>query len=242
MRIVVYTAIFGDIDNLWSVCPTSYSDDVEYVCFTGKERRQVGLWGGSTKRPKMMDSSLDAPAVWEQRIIAGWEKWGSARRTARRIKALPHHYMPDAHVWIWVDGNVRLLVQPSMLTDRWLGNGLAIFKHPDRTCLYQEAAFCAKVGKDSTSVLNKQVSKYRKAGMPQNYGLPETRCIIRRNTRQNREIGEKWWQELEQHSVRDQVSIPYVCWVLGAKWDVIPGRCYSANTSDHFWYKKHGGK
>ena len=119
------------------------------------------------------------------------------------------------------------------------GDDLAIFKHPDRACLYAEAEFCAKVGKDSPGTLGNQTRKYNAEGMPHGWGLPETRCVIRRQTPKMAELGDLWWAEMKAHSVRDQVSLPYVCWKLGVRWREIPGRCWARNKHKAFYYVKH---
>lgn len=236
MKIVVYTAIFGGIDRLWSVYPLA-TGDATHVCFADAPLREVGLW--TDERPPHIartSSGMGVPPTWDIQLV---DPEYSPRRMARHYKALPHRYI-DADVTIWVDGNVRLLADPRQIVDQYLGNAdLAIFKHPDRTCLYDEAQFCAQIGKDSRSVLQAQVEQYRQAGMPRNWGLPETRCVIRRNTKRMEELNEAWWNELEHASVRDQVSLPFVCWKAGVRWAEIPGRCWPRNTHAHFYYVKH---
>lgn len=239
MHIIVYTAIFGDIDRLWSVYPLARGEASHYL-FTDRKRREVGLWtDGKPAHIQKGTTGMGAPQVWEPQYAE--PRW-DARRTARHYKAVPHRYM-DADVWVWVDGNVRLLAAPEVIVDEYLGDAdLAIFRHPDRQCLYVEAQFCASRGKDNAQTLHRQTAVYHEAGMPRNWGLPETRCVIRRNTPQMRDLGEAWWAELEQHSVRDQVSLPYVCWKAGVRWREIPGRCWVRNTHNHFYYAKHRGK
>jgi hypothetical protein len=236
VKIVVYTAIFGEIDRLWSVYPLAQRG-AKWVCFSDRPRREVGLW--TDERPAQLRQNtqgLGAIPTWRQRMD---EPELGLRRWARHYKALPHRYL-DADVWIWVDGNVRLLADPREIVERYLGNAdLAIFKHPDRVCLYQEAEFCAKVGKDSPKVLADQAAYYQAQGMPARWGLPETRCVIRRNTEQIRALNEAWWTELERYSVRDQVSLPFVCWKAGLRWREISGRCWVRNTHEHFYYVKH---
>ena len=228
----------GDIDRLWSVFPLA--SRTEHVLFTDRPRREVGLWTDD-EPPTVRKNThgMAVPPAWQQRMV---EPERGLRRTARHYKACPHLYL-DADVFIWVDGNVRLLADPQEIVDLYLGNAdLAIFRHPDRGCLYVEADFCAKHGKDSRRVLNRQTAVYRLEGMPTGWGLPETRCVIRRNTEQMRELGDRWWDELSKYSVRDQVSLPFVCWKMGVKWREIPGRCWAGNGHRHFYYVKHRGK
>ena len=134
-------------------------------------------------------------------------------------------------------------MHPLVLIERYLkDNDLVAFKHPDRDCLYAEAAFCAMHGKDKRAVLEAQMKRYQKAGMPKRWGLAETRVVIRRNTQRIRELGEAWWTEIEQGSLRDQVSFPYVCWKHGARWAILPGRCWVRNTSKEYLYLRHTQK
>jgi len=234
MKVVVYTAIVGNIDRLWTVLPGSQTDDVQHIAFVDAPKFEVGLWGG--KPPTILKDSggIGGHPVWEQRIVTA--DWGT-RRTARHYKALPHRYLPDADVWIWVDGNVRARRRPAQIARKYSGD-LVTFKHWDRRCLYVEAAFCAKIHKDDPGVLRRQAARYRKAGMPTNWGLAATRVVIRRNTDAIRKLNEAWWAEMSAGSLRDQVSLPYVCWKQGIKWDVIPGKCV-AGDSGEFLYVKH---
>jgi len=220
VKVIVYTAIIGTIDRLWSAMPGC--DDVEHIAFVDAPKFEVGLWGG--KRPLLIadTGSVGASATWAQRsVVPAWDN----RRTARHYKALPHRYLPEHDVSIWVDGNVRLRVHPLTLAARFPNSDLVTFKHWDRRCLYTEAAFCAKIGKDHPATLAAQTTRYRNAGMPDNWGLAATRVVIRRNTPAMRALNEAWWAEMESGSVRDQVSLPFVCWQQGVKWAVLPGVC-----------------
>ena len=195
MKVIVYTAIVDNCDGLPS---RPKGESVAFVTHTHTKARG-----------------------WEQRIVAA--EWGP-RRTARYYKAMPHRYMPDADVWIWLDGNVQMSVSPEAAVARWLKGDLATFNHWDRNCLYDEAKFCAKVHKDVPFTLDEQVRRYKRAGMPKRWGLAATRVVIRRNTPEIRALNEAWWSEMERGSVRDQVSLPFVCWQAGLRWDVIPGK------------------
>jgi len=136
---------------------------------------------------------------------------------------MSHKFLPDADVWIWVDSNVRLLVSPEELVSKWLPDGcdLATFNHPQRNCLYGEAAECIKRKKDTASAIGNQTQAYLAEGMPRNWGLAETRVFIRRNTPQIRALNEALWNEIKTRSVRDQIALPYVCWKLGLRWAAI---------------------
>ena len=230
MKVIVYTALIGNIDRLWSVMPGS--EDVQHVAFVDGPKLEMGLWGKSPPTILPKTSGKKARPTWNQQIVK--PEW-SARRTARHYKALPHRYLQDADVWIWVDGNVRLRMHPLALIKRYLkDHDLVTFRHWDRDCLYAEGAFCAKFSKDKRAVLQAQMKRYQLAGMPKRWGLAATRVVIRRNTTRIRELNESWWTEIEHGSVRDQVSLPYVCWRHKVRWGVLPGRCCPRNTGKEY--------
>lgn len=229
--IVLYTAIFGSIDPLWSLPP--HPTQAARVCFTDAAREEIGSWRGTLYTP---DARPLAPQrwQWEQRLVPA--TYGP-RRTARYYKTLPQLAFPDADVWIWVDGNVRPRVDPETLVARYLPDGidLAVLRHPDRACLYTEADFCAQHGYDDRATLEAQAAAYRAADMPERWGLAETRVVIRRNTPEIRALNAAWWVEIAAHSRRDQVAFPFVCWRAGLRWREIPGRVQGQRHPD-FWH------
>lgn len=234
MKLVVYTALVGNIDRLWSVLPGSH--DVEHIAFVDKPKHEVGLWGGQPPYLLENTGNIGGLPIWRQEVVE--RKWGN-RRTARHYKTLPHRYLPDADVWMWIDANVRLRTHPLAFVKRHLRGDFATLEHPDRQDVYEEASFCAKIGKDKRTRLTKQVTRYRREGMPVNWGLACTKVVIRRNTKAMRALGEAWWTEIERHSLRDQVSLPYVCWKAGLRWNVIPGICDTRNEHNQLWYVRH---
>lgn len=236
MKIVVYTAIFGNIDKLWPPFIPAM-DDTQFVCFSDKPLKEYGLWD----RQKLIHRKARTPGgpFWEVRPIPSLY---SPRRMARFCKAVPHRWFLDADVTIWLDGNLRLFISAQEAVSKWLRKSkLATFNHPDRRCLYDEASFCAKKGKSRRQVLLEQAARYRRKGMPVSWGLPETRCVIRRNDEQVNALNESWWKEMKHYSVRDQVSLPYVCREHGIKWNVIPGRAWVSgkHVNKDFWFTRH---
>lgn len=231
MKIIVYTAIFGRIDKLWSVRSVARGK-ATYICFSDVSRKEMGFWDGRHFLGKAPPKSL----TWKVHQV---KQQDNPRRTARHYKCLPHRYLPDADVWIWMDGNVRLTIPPEKAIHQWLHSDLATFKHPDRNCLYVEAAFCAKHGKDTANILQAQVARYRKAGMPARWGLTETKLLIRRNTPAIHEFNEAWWREIEAGSQRDQVSFPFVCWKKDIRWTIIPGTCGMTGCKGPFHFVRH---
>lgn len=237
-KVVIYTALFGDDDLLWSV-PPIVALEAKYIVFTEKARREVGLWTHSFSHdcPVVIPGTGDVTSlsrVWEQRIVKS--SYGP-RKTARYYKAMAHKVLRGVDVSIWIDANVRLLLPPEEAVRRWVGKGsLATFNHPDRRCLFQEASMCLRQRKGDSRQIAAQVKAYRKAEMPREWGLAETRCVIRRHTRRIADLNELWWSQTQKYSVRDQIGFPFVCWKLGVPWGVIPG---NAKRHKEFWFIYH---
>ena len=231
LKLIVYTALIGDSGDLWSVWPGA--TDVQHIAFVDRLRTEVGHWDGN---PPMISLTheKDRKPTWEQRIID--DEWGP-RRTARRCKALPHRYMPDADAWIWVDSNIRERVPPQVLMDYCAGD-LCAQKHWKRRCVYPEIAACLTLDKGDPTQLREQAVRFRKAGMPDNWGLAATGVLIRRNTARAQALNEAWWSEIARGSARDQVSFAYTCWRLGMRWDVLPGDSPVKSRGD-FVYVSH---
>lgn len=234
MNIVVYTALFGGIDPLWAATP--HKTEARFVVFTDKARAEIGGWVGSP--PRIVGNAQARPARWEQRIVPA--EFGP-RRTARYYKTNPQLCFPDADVSIWVDANVRLRIPPEKAVAAWLTGDLATFKHPDLDCVYQEARACVKMHKDDRAILEGQAAVYRALGMPAHWGLAETRVVIRRHTPAAAALDAAWWTEIAQYSQRDQIALPFTCWRLGRRWDVIPGRVLG-DTHPAVWHTGHRRK
>jgi hypothetical protein len=198
IKVVVYTALFGDVDRLWSVPPVVASG-VKYVVFTEKSRREVGLWTHSFSfdRPAIIPGTEDvSPPTrsWEQRIVK--LPYGP-RKMARYYKTMAHKVLRGVDASIWVDANVRLLLLPEVAVEQWAGRReLATFNHPNRNCLFEEARACQRLRIGDQGQIASQVKAYRKAGMPREWGLAETRCLIRRHTKRVAELNELWWKEV----------------------------------------------
>jgi hypothetical protein len=232
VNIVLYTAVFGNIDRLWTVWAGDSA--ARFVAIVDSRKQETGHWRDDKGLHLREAASLPR---WEQVIVN--PKYGN-RRTARHFKTMPHKYFPEADYWIWVDGNVRPKYTPEEMVEMWLPSNrrLAAFKHPDRKDLYEEARACKRFKKDTWDTLGSQVGKYRKEGHPKGYGLAETKVVIRRNDPKVHRMNSMWWKEILNHSVRDQVSLPYVCWKLNMEWAIIPGRCDRSNEFVHIKHTK----
>jgi hypothetical protein len=196
--LVAYTAIFGGRDTLAD--PGLVTPGCRYVCFT--------------------DASVRSD-VWE--IVLQPPGHPDPRQQARRHKVLAHRFF-ETQYSLWVDGSIRINVDIRALIDRYLdGADLALFAHPDRDCLYDEAEVCLELGLDRPDRIRSQIERYRRAGLPQHIGLAATIVLLRRHTATMVQLNEAWWREIEAGSVRDQLSFNYCAWRLGFAYRTFPG-------------------
>jgi len=209
MKVVVYTAIFGGYERPRP--PSVINRNVKYMLFTD--------------RPGSVDP-------WEPVVVA--PQW-SMPKTARHYKAVPHLYM-DADVSIWHGGWLQLTKDPLEFLGYLKDNDIAMEPHKERNCAYQEAAAVVKLKKANKATVNAQMARYRNMGLPERYGLTSAFLIVRRHTDRIAELNEMWWSEIEQFSVRDQLSLMPCMWRLGLDYDRIP-------VGPHGFYRthKHGG-
>jgi hypothetical protein len=201
-RLVVYTCITGGYDipleSPWALrCP--------HLCFTDAPRLRSATW---THVPLQDGEDLDLV------------------RRARRPKLLPHRYLEDFDVSIWIDASAGLLVDPVELARSSLGDAsIAIPRHPARDCVYREIDTCVALRKDAESTLRAQGRTYRDAGLPERNGLWEATIIVRRHHDPHVvEAMEAWWDELQRGSRRDQVSLPWIVWKTGLRIHPLPVR------------------
>ncbi len=197
---VVYTAIFDNYDKLLD--PKIISPSFDYICFT--------------------DSDIKSD-VWK--IIKVSPEYKDATRNARKYKILPHRYLSDYQISIWIDGNMVIKGDLDEAVEKYLKNdNMAVYDHSvlpngeGRDCIYQEAESLLEMikkgkPKDDPQIIQKQMEKYRKEGYPKGNGLISTMIIFRKhNSNEVKQIMEDWWQEVKGYSKRDQLSLNYVLW------------------------------
>ena len=199
---VVYTSIFGPEYYLHD--PEMELDGWDFVCFTDRTDFKSDVW---TIRPTL-------------KIYDG-------ARDSKKPKILPHRYLQEYDISVWIDGDAQIIGDINYLVDTYLQDkDYAVFNHKycsginSRICIYEEAKFIKWLGdthqkhyKDNLDVINSQVDRYRKEGYPENNGQARNTVIFRRHN--NKDIiktMEGWWTELKYGSKRGQLSFPYVAW------------------------------
>jgi hypothetical protein len=224
-KVLVYSCVTGNYDNLEAGLLASdpiAEDSVQYVLYT--DRLTPGSPPQSYRNPA-------AQIDWELRPLL-WQNPLCARRTARWHKVNSHLIPTDADYTVWLDGTQRSLKLPlgaKLLQGIGAGIELATFRHPERTCAYQEMYECIRLKKDNVTLMRQQMVKYRAAGFPAYAGLVETACVVRKATPSVTTFNQLWWQQIQEHSYRDQLSFNYTAWCLDLPYGHIPGHRYKSS-------------
>jgi len=167
-------------------------------------------------------------------------------RDNRKYKILPHRFFPNYEYSLYVDGSVIIQVNDIRgLVEKYLhDHSWAVYSHPERDCIYDEARVCTEAGKDGREIIEKQIEKYKKEGYPAHSGLTENSILLRRhNASDTVSLSEAWWLEFEQFSRRDQLSFNYVAWKQNFCYALIDGFLWDNENfkynNEHFKIKPH---
>lgn len=201
MKLVVYTAIFNKYDFLHN--PLVKDPDVDYVCFTD-------------------DPQLVKSRGWDVRLIA----FDGMERKDKHIKLFANEYLPEYDASIWVDGNIIIKKSLKQLFGYIRHFPLALYQHPFRSTLKQEFEICKRVRKADLRQLKKQQEAYADY---LNYGIEACGVLIRRHNDQNViKTMQKWWEEMQIHTYRDQLSFPVACEATNLYYKIIYQNLYES--------------
>ncbi len=207
--IVVYTSVTNGYDNLKEQ-RDSAREGIKFIAFTDEPQESK---------------------TWD--IQPAWKEFTDPNRNAKIHKILSHKFFPDHAYSLWMDGSVRIQFPFGVerLAEIYLSDhDMAIFKHPERNCLYQEANTCINRNLDNKDIIRQQIQRYTKEGYPPNAGLVEATIILRRHSPKMVEFNEAWWEEIKNGSKRDQISFNYVAKKVGITWRYFPGDLRTPNS------------
>lgn len=203
--VAIYTATYGGYDRLWE--PVAQDIDVEWVAFTDDDQlAPVGPWEVVLRPPER-----DHP-----------------RMAAKVPRCLPHVWLPEHPLTIWVDANMEI-TSPAFAREALAAmvDGFATWQHPQRSCIYVEARASLKLApaKYADQPIMAQVGHYRRERFPQRGGLFATGTLARDSRFEIvRAMGEQWLAECDRWTYQDQLSLPVVCRRLGITPGIFPHR------------------
>jgi hypothetical protein len=215
MNVCVYTVILNHWDYLQP--PEVVGPDCRYICFSDTPQREASPWEVVPLDPMPL---------------------AEAKRNARLPKILPHLFLPDdTDISIYHDGSFRMKVLPEQAIERWLGGAhVALFDHPARTCVFDEAAICLREGIGDAEAIRRQVTRYEALDWPKGAGLWCGGIIMRHHEPQVARFNETWWREFLNYSDRDQLALPYALRTTKLVSSRIPGHVYTSDGWGFVWH------
>ncbi len=198
MRVIAYTAIFGTADAV--KVPIMADPDVEHLCFT---------------------DGPDAPAPYETIRIPSTE--ARPHLSARRIKILAEHpRLRRADALVWHDSSYRLIRPLRWAARRLAGADLVAMRHARRDKLEDEAMAIARYRYVTSDRAAELVAGYRAEGFDVE-GLSSSGLLGFRISPIVEAFRALWWAEALKWGGRDQGSMDYAAWKVGAKIAYVKG-------------------
>ena len=194
MPTIIYTVITGNHDTIKQ--PLVVEVGVEYYLFTNN--------------PEIIDTG-----VWKVVQIPSEEWQGMTEREnnillSRKVKMLPHKYLPEGTEWsLYIDADM-LIKEPltKLLNNLHEDTLFAACRHSYCQSVNEEINdLKAKAMVDTTQVEN-QWQRYVVWGFKDDLGISENGLLIRsHNDARVVQLMELWWEEYQNGCLRDQVSL-----------------------------------
>jgi len=215
-KFVVYTALFGDYDDL--IDPKENYEGCDFICFTDQK-----------------DLKSD---VWEIRIVENIDL--PLNMVNRRYKILPHLFLSEYEKSLYLDTNIAIIDNPLDLASKYLSKyDVAVPKHLLRDCAYEEAKIIIQTRKSNQLIVENQMNSYKEKKFPTKYGLSENNIIFRNHNKKDVILAmEQWWKELNEWSQRDQLSFCYIVWSNDIRFVFITENSRTIN-SKYFFARSH---
>lgn len=190
-KLVVYTVMFGNYDTIKE--PIVVPDNVDFFLITDHYKLDINsAWNIlDTSRFKGHTDKLDAGMK---------NRW---------YKTHPHLLFPEYKYSLYVDSSIKIVTDVTEHINKIGEKGIAIHKHPQWDCVYDELEVVKIYKKDNKQNLAKIERLYKDIKFPKHYGLLENTIIARRHNEKNVIcVMEDWWKYIESYSKRDQLSLP----------------------------------
>lgn len=202
MRIAVYTCVTGGYDDIKE--PMIKEPNCDYYLITDDKEVVTDLF-------RVMNVDELVPDVHM-----------SPKDKNRYCKLHPFQIFSGYDYSIYLDGTIQIVRAIAHNIEKVGKTGLAIHRHRERDCIYNEAIFLAWLGAAKKDELIDDVSRYIEAGVPRHFGLFECGMIVTdMGNSVARELYEKWYDEYLRGAKRDQQALIYTLWEMGLTTDDI---------------------
>lgn len=191
MEKVIYTAIMGVYDQLKD--PTVITPGWHYICYTNNRDLKSNIW---------------------EIVFVNFQ---NVKQVRRHKIIVPFQYQLS----IWVDASIEIRCDLNDFVAKYHTSNFTLMKHPHRSCVYAEAEACIVRKKDKAEVIHTQMKTYRKLKYPYNRGMVATGLLIRNHCQEVVMFCERWWNEVNIHSKRDQLSFNFTTFINPIKYNLI---------------------
>lgn len=113
---------------------------------------------------------------------------------------------------IWVDASFIINTNLDDWWEQHFKEPITVIRHPVRHCIYTEAGACIKRHKDAPQLIRRQISDYRKIGVPIKNGLIASGVIMRKMSQPVIDLCELWYDQVKKYSSRDQIAFGFAGW------------------------------
>lgn len=195
--IVVYTCIAGSYDTL---IKQPQFKDVRYVCFS--DSIPAGIYNFWEVIP--IDKSIidtNQPNLLN-----------------RFHKILPDKFFSKYEYSLYIDGNIKLKINPADLLDRFKksNKSMAVFRHPNREYLQEELEECINNNKLKGDQINQSIfflESIKREGFSSEHELVAGYILLRKhNDIQLNNAMKDWYYIVRKKIPRDQLSLTYALW------------------------------
>ena len=218
-KIAVYTASFGDYDELY--LPKYNSDNIDYYFVSDQKPAKLGVYHWIDGK-KVIPENISSPIMRN-----------------RFAKMHPKSILSDYDYTIYVDSNLEIIDDLSVFI-RNSRTGISVHTHYNRDCLYYEAMQVVNYKRIVWEDAYDQIMRYLNDGFPLHFGLGEMPVIAIDHTKPSADvIMNAWWEEFNRGALRDQLSFMYVVWKLGCTADDIASIGTEYRESDRFIHHLH---
>ncbi|XP_071721919.1 probable hexosyltransferase MUCI70 [Rutidosis leptorrhynchoides] len=213
--IIVASAIFGNYDLI---------QQPENISEIAKKNVHFYMFIDETTEAYLKNSSVldDTKRVGLWRIIVVRNvPYNDPRRNGKIPKLLLHRIFPNIRYSIWIDGKLKLVVDPYQILERFLWRenaNFAISRHYKRFSMFDEAIANKAAGKyDNSSIdaqidfyINEGLTPYSEAKLPITSDVPEGCVLIKEHTPITNLFTCLWFNEVDRFTSRDQLSFSTV--------------------------------
>ncbi len=198
-KIAVYTAIYGPYDEV--IEPITVPDNCDFYIFT--------------------DQEVPEDSVWEKAEIdlAKYDLEDQSDLIKNRfIKMHPHLFFEEYKYSLYVDGNIKIMTDPTEFIDRMNEYGVLFHNHYRVDCAYVETERCRIQGLGSDEEYDQHLAHLEAEGLPRNYGFLECPVVFREHHNPtSQKLMKEWWEEFIANAKRDQINLPLVLYRNGIR-------------------------